>query len=57
LGVSVNIINEDLQTRLSRISKYLYEKVRMILRKHSMSNLKNIVFDEEKGNENGKFTK
>lgn len=57
LGVSVNVINEDLQTRLPRISKALYEEVRIELKKHSMSNLKNIVFNEEKGNENGKFTK
>lgn len=57
LGVSANVINEDLQTRLPRISKELYEKVRIVLKKHSMSNLKNIVFDEEKGIENAKHTK
>ena len=57
LGVSVNIINEDLQTRLPRISKDLHDKVRIVLKKNSMSNLKNVILEVEKGNENGKFTK
>lgn len=55
--VTVNVINEDLQTRLPRISKELYEEVKIELKKHSMGNLKNVILEDEKGNENGKFTK
>lgn len=56
-GVTINVIHEDLQTRLPRISIELYNEVKKILRKRSMSNLKNINIEQEKGNENSKFTK
>ena len=56
-NVSINVINEDLQTRLPRISIELYNQVKEILKKHSMSNLKNINVDVLKGNENNGFTK
>lgn len=55
--VTANVINEDLQTRLPRISVELYEEVKKILNTHSMNNLKNVNIETEKGNENGRFTK
>lgn len=55
--VTVNVINEDLQTRLPRISIEKYNEVKKILSTHSMSNLKNVNIEQEKGNQNGKFTK
>lgn len=57
IGVTVNVINEDLQTRLPRISTQRYNEVKKILNIHSMGNLKNVNVEQEKGNENGKFTK
>lgn len=56
-NVSINVIHEDLQTRLPRISIELYNEVKEILKRHSMSNLKNINVDVLKGNENNGFTK
>ncbi len=56
-NVSINVIHEDLQTRLPRISIELYNQVKEILKKHSMSTLKNINVDVLKGNENNGFTK
>jgi transposase len=56
-NVTINVIYEDLQTRLPRISIELYEEVKEILKKHSMNNLKNINVDVVKWNENGRFTK
>lgn len=56
-NVSINVIYEDLQTRLPRISLELYNQVKDILKQHSMKNLKNINIDVEKGNDNANFTK
>ena len=56
-NISINVIYEDLQTRLPKISIELYNEVKEILKKHSMKNLKNINIDLVKGNENANFTK
>lgn len=56
-NVSINVIYEDLQTRLPRISIELYNEVKEILKRHSMRNLKNINVNIVKGNENSGFTK
>ena len=56
-NVTINVIHEDLQTRLPRISIELYNEVKQILNIHSMNNLKNVNICASKGNENGIFTK
>jgi len=60
LGVTVNIVNEDLQTRLPRISETLYKEVKEIQRRNSIENLNlgsNMSVEGQKRDENGKFTK
>lgn len=59
-GVTVNVINEDLQTRLPRISQELYIEVKNKQSQNSKDNLKigrNMSVGEQKRDENGKFTR
>ena len=60
LGVSINVINEDLQTRLPRISEEIYNQLKDIQKQNSRNNLStgsNMSVDSQKRDENGKFTK
>lgn len=60
MDVSVNIINEDLQTRLPRISGTLYDEVKDIQRKNSRENLNkgsHMSVERQQRDENGRFTK
>ena len=60
MGVTINVINEDLQTRLPRISETLYGEVKDIQRRNSMSNLSlgsNMSVEGQQRDEKGKFTK
>lgn len=42
LGVTEHVINEDLQTRLPRISEELSKEIKDIQKRNSLSNLKNV---------------
>lgn len=57
--VTINIINEDLQTRLPRISKELYEQVNAIKKAHSKANLwqGSNIYKGQMRDEHGRFTK
>lgn len=60
MGVTINVINEDLQTRLSRISESLYNEVKEIQKRNSMENLQlgsNMSVERQKRDEKGKFSK
>lgn len=60
MNTTVHVINEDLQTRLSRISKELYNEVKIIQLENSRANLKlgsNMSVESQKRDENGKFTR
>ena len=60
MGVTINVINEDLQTRLPRISETLYNEVKEIQKRNSKDNLQlgsNMSVEGQKRDENGKFTK
>lgn len=60
MNVSVNIINEDLQTRLPRININAYMEIKRIQQKNSRDNLivgKNMTVEEQKRDENGRFTR
>ena len=57
MHTTINVINEDLQTRLPRISQTLYNEVKEIQRRNSISNLKNVSVEGQQRDENGKFTK
>ena len=57
LDTTINVINEDLQTRLPRISESLHDEVKEIQRRNSISNLKNVSVEGQQRDENGKFTK
>ena len=57
LDTTINVINEDLQTRLPRISESLHAEVKEIQRRNSISNLKNVSVEGQQRDENGKFTK
>ena len=55
-----NVINEDLQTRLPRISECLYNEVKAIQLQNSRNNLhlgSNMSVEGQQRDENGKFTK
>ena len=60
MGVTINVINEDLQTRLPRISECLYNEVKAIQLQNSRNNLhlgSNMSVEGQQRDENGKFTK
>lgn len=60
MGVTINVINEDLQTRLPRISESLYNEVKAIQLQNSRNNLhlgSNMSVEGQQRDENGKFTK
>ena len=60
MGVTINVINEDLQTRLPRISESLYNEVKTIQIQNSRNNLhlgSNMSVEGQQRDENGKFTK
>jgi len=60
MNITVNVINEDLQTRLPRVSKELYKEVKIIQLKNSRDNLKlgsNMSVESQKRDVNGKFTR
>lgn len=60
MGVTINVINEDLQTRLPRISETLYNEVKKIQLENSRNNLhlgSSMSTEGQKRDENGKFTK
>jgi DNA-binding CsgD family transcriptional regulator len=60
MNTTINVINEDLQTRLPRISRELYNEIKVIQLKNSRDNLKqgsNMSVENQKRDENGKFTK
>ena len=60
MGVTINVINEDLQTRLPRISESLYNEIKEIQRRNSRENLSlgsNMSVEGQQRDENGKFTK
>lgn len=58
MNVTTNIINEDLQTRLSRISTILDDQVKIIQRQNSLNNLNigsNMSVEGQARDENGRF--
>lgn len=58
--VTIHVINEDLQTRLPRISKKLYEEVKLIQGQNSNNNLQkgsNMSVENQERDQQGKFTK
>ena len=57
--VTVNVINEDLQTRLPRISEELYEQVNAIKKAHSKANLwqGSNIYKGQVRDEVGRFTR
>ncbi|MBQ2947247.1 MAG: sporulation transcriptional regulator SpoIIID [Bacilli bacterium] len=60
MGVTINAINEDLETRLLRISESLYNDIKEIQEINSRENLilgSNMTVEGQKRDENGKFTK
>ena len=60
LDTTINIINEDLQTRLPRISESLHAEVKEIQLENSRNNLhlgSSMSTEGQKRDENGKFTK
>lgn len=60
MGVTINVINEDLQTRLPRISEILYNEIKEIQRRNSRENLilgSNMSVERQQRDVNGKFTK
>lgn len=60
MNTTINVINEDLETRLPRISEELYSEIKNIQQKNSEDNLKlgsNMNVENQKRDENGKFTK
>ena len=60
MNMTVNVINEDLQTRLPRVSIELYKEVKIIQLKNSRDNLKlgsNMSVESQKRDINGKFTR
>lgn len=60
MNVTINVINEDLQTRLPRISQELYDEVKTIQLQNSKNNLhlgSDMSVEGQKRDENGRFTK
>ena len=60
MNTTINVINEDLQTRLPRISQNLYNEIKIIQLKNSRDNLmlgSAMHVENQKRDENGKFTK
>ena len=60
LNVSINIINEDLQTRLLRVDEKLYKEVKLKQSSNSSKNLEkgqNMSVEDQKRDENGRFTR
>ena len=60
MNVTINVINEDLQTRLPRMDEGLYKAVKTKQEENSRENLKlgsNMSVEEQKRDENGKFTR
>lgn len=60
MNVTINVINEDLQTRLPRISQELYNEVKSKQIKNSRNNLylgSRMSVGEQIRDENGRFTK
>lgn len=59
LGESINVIDEDLQTRLEKIDKEAYDQVLLIRSKHSLTNLNqgNPQYIEQTRDEKGQFKK
>ena len=58
--VTIHVINEDLQTRLPKISKELYEEVKAIQKQNSKNNLhlgSEMDVTEQKRDEYGRFKK
>ena len=60
MNVSINVINEDLQTRLKRINEELYKDIKEKQALNSSNNLKigsAMSVENQKRDENGRFTK
>lgn len=58
MGETVNVINEDLQTRLQKISPELYISVKQKLKENSFANLQkgsNMIVENQNIDVNGKF--
>lgn len=58
--VTIHVINEDLQTRLPKISKELYEEIKLIQKQNSNNNLQigsNMSAEGQKRDDQGKFIK
>lgn len=58
--VTIHIINEDLQTRLPRISLELYEEVKKIQQQNSNNNLQigsNMSVEQQRRDQKGRFSK
>ena len=60
LDVTINVINEDLQTRLEKIDKELFEEIKLIQSKNSANNLNRgsaMSVEDQKRDAYGRFTK
>lgn len=60
MEVTINVINEDLQTRLPKLDFELYTQIKMIQKQNSLENLNigsYMTVEGQKRDNNGKFTK